>query len=76
MEFVPAECRSEVAPCQHIPLNDAGETVDSLYRTGTQEELEEALGSWLRATIKKLEEEQIPSGDIGNVEKSPKKLLS
>jgi len=54
MQFVPSECRYEPAPCQQIPLNDARETVDSLYRTGTQEELEEAVGSWLMATIKRL----------------------
>jgi uncharacterized small protein (DUF1192 family) len=26
-----------------------------LYRTGTQQEIEEALGAWLRATIRRLE---------------------
>jgi hypothetical protein len=59
MQFVPSECRSEPVPCHHIPLNDTGETVDSLYQTGTQEELEKALGKWLSATIKKLEGKQI-----------------
>ncbi len=54
-QFVPSECRSEVAPCQQIQLNDARETVDSLYRTGTQEELEETVGEWLKATIRRLE---------------------
>jgi len=54
MQFVPSECRSEATSCQQIQLNDAGETVDSVYRTGTQEELEEAVGSWLMATIKRL----------------------
>ena len=68
MQFVPSECRSEEAPCQQIPLNDARETVDSLYRTGTQEELEEAVGRWLRAIIKKLEMEQTQSGDLDTVE--------
>ena len=55
MQFVPFERRTAIIPCRHIPLNDAGETVNSLYRTGTQEELEEALGNWLRTTIKRLE---------------------
>jgi hypothetical protein len=36
MQFVPSECRSERIPCRHIRLNNAHETVDSLYRTGTQ----------------------------------------
>ena len=34
-----------------------GETIESLYRTGTQQELEIALGAWLRATIRRLEAE-------------------
>jgi len=36
-------------------LNEAGETVASLYRYGTQEELEEAVAQWLGATIAWLE---------------------
>jgi hypothetical protein len=76
MQFVPFECRSECMPCHHIGLNDAHETVHSLYRTGTQEELEEALGRWLSATIKRLEEKQIQTGDISNLETSPQKLGS
>ena len=63
MKFVPSECRSEPVPCHHIPLNKAGETVDNLYRTGTQEELEEALGTWLNGTIRRLEEEASEAGD-------------
>ena len=76
MQFVPAECRSEQAPCRHIRLNDAGETVDSLYRTGTQKELEEALARWLSATISKLERQQIQTGDISNLETFPTKVSS
>jgi hypothetical protein len=36
----------------------SGETLESLYRTGTQLEIEEALGDWLRATIRRLEAEK------------------
>jgi len=57
--FVPKECRYEAVPCRHIPLNEIGETVDSLYRTGTNEEIEETLRSWLLKTIQQFEE---PSG--------------
>ena len=53
--FVPQEYRSRSGACRYIPLNLAGETVDSFYRTGTQEELEKALRSWLIATIQELE---------------------
>lgn len=51
----PSEARSQKFPCQYIPLNEAGETVASLYSYGTQEELEEAVAQWLRATIAWLE---------------------
>jgi hypothetical protein len=64
MQFVPSKYRSELVPCHHIPLNEAGETVDSLYRTGTREELEEALQNWLTATIKRFEQVQ-NAGGIG-----------
>ncbi|HYL16156.1 MAG TPA: hypothetical protein VEV41_24200 [Terriglobales bacterium] len=55
MDFVPGERRYEGAPCRHIPLNEIGETVDSLYRTGTNEEIEQTLQSWLLKTIRQLE---------------------
>jgi hypothetical protein len=63
LQFVPYACRFEPIPCHHIQLNEARETVDSLYRTGTQQELEEALRDWLTATIKKLEQEEVRSGN-------------
>jgi hypothetical protein len=56
MSFVPKECHYEAVPCRHIPLNEAGETLDSLYRTGTNEEIERTLQSWLLKTIRQLEE--------------------
>lgn len=56
MRFVPKECRYEAVPCRHIPLNELGETVDSLYRTGTNEEIEQTVQSWLLETIQQLEE--------------------
>lgn len=55
MSFVPKECRSEAVPCRHIPLNELGETLDSLYRTGTNEEIEQTLQSWLLKNIRQLE---------------------
>ncbi len=47
MQFVPERARTEQVPCTHIPLSPSGETLESLYRTGTQQEIEEALGAWL-----------------------------
>lgn len=58
MNFVPLERRGEAAPCHHIPLNEAGETVDMIERRGDQQRLEEAVKEWLRANIKRLEEER------------------
>ena len=54
MGFVPNKSRREAVPCRHIPLNELGETVDSLYKTGTNEEIEQTLQSWLRETIRQL----------------------
>lgn len=58
-DFVPGDLKSEGVPCHHIPLNDDGETVDTLERQGTQIELEEAVIQWLRATIQRLEAERV-----------------
>src|SRR5437763_1786420 len=55
MRFVPLSQRSEALPCHHIPLDAQGQTVDSLMRWDSQEETEEALASWLRRTIGRLE---------------------
>lgn len=55
MQLVPESARKEQTPCIHIPLAPGGQTLDSLYRTGTQLEIEEALSTWLRATIQRLE---------------------
>lgn len=58
IQLVPPEFRSEQIPCRHIPFDSSGETLDSLYRYGDQVEIEEVVGGWLRATIKRLEEER------------------
>jgi hypothetical protein len=63
MMFVPYACRAEPVPCHYIRLNEAHETIDSLYRTGTQEEQEEAVRNWLTATIKRLGQEEVQTGD-------------
>jgi hypothetical protein len=58
MRLVPPDGRLEGVPCHHIPLNEAGETVETLEQRDDQPGLEEAVKTWLRATIKKLEEER------------------
>jgi hypothetical protein len=55
MQFVPENAREEQTPCIHIPLSPGGKTLEVLYRTGTQQEVEEALGAWLRATLQATE---------------------
>jgi hypothetical protein len=57
MQLVPENAQSRKVPCRYIPLNENGETVDSVYRTGTQEELEAAVMQWLKSTIERLERE-------------------
>jgi hypothetical protein len=57
-ELAPPPMRNCKIPCRFIPLNDQGETIDSLYRTATFEELEAALTRWLKSMIEKLEQER------------------
>jgi hypothetical protein len=57
-DFVPREAREENIPCHFIPLNQHGETVDSMERHAHQLELEDALKNWLRSTIARLERER------------------
>lgn len=55
LRLVPAEHRSRPSACRHIPLNKAGDTADSLYRTATPQQLETELRAWLITIIGNLE---------------------
>jgi len=55
INFVPEDCRNEQVPCRHIPLNSQGFSIDTYYRLGTQNEVEEAVATWLRKKINELE---------------------
>jgi hypothetical protein len=57
-DFVPDQYQCENIPCHHIPLNTAGETVDTMERQYNQLEMEEAVKEWLRATIVRIEQER------------------
>jgi hypothetical protein len=57
--LVPTERRANPIPCRHIVLNNRGETVDSLFRSGRQLDLEHAIAEWLRMTIQRLESERV-----------------
>jgi len=58
MQFVPADKHGERVPCRHIPLTSDGDTLLQLYRGGTEQEIEEAVSSWLGKEIAKLEGEE------------------
>jgi hypothetical protein len=60
-QFVPPEHRAESVPCRFIRLTEHHETIDHLYSTGTQAELEEALKNWLRKEIRRLEAQDMPA---------------
>jgi len=66
LDFVPNEHKNEEAACHFIPLNEAGETVQSLEQKGDQDRLEKVVSEWLRATIKRLKEEQAQSEQMSS----------
>ena len=70
LDFVPQDRRQMNFPCRHIQLTERGETITSFYEWGTEEELETALGAWLRQTIRDLENgEKARSQKAGNTQK-------
>jgi hypothetical protein len=76
MQLVPAEFREATVPCRHIPLDERHDTIQSLYRCATSEEIEMAVSEWLMNMIQKLELEQTQvSADLGALapQKSPQK---
>lgn len=65
-EFVPESLRQEKVACRFIELTKEGQTLEDLYRTGSQVEIEEALANWLRARIERIEQERALSGEAGS----------
>ena len=57
-DLVPPERRSEVVPCHHIPLNEEGETIETLELKDNQQLMEESLKLWLREKIAEIEAER------------------
>ncbi len=58
IEFVPPEVRnSEGDLCHKIPLNDRGDTIESLEREGDPNKLQAAVLEWLKRTVVRLEAE-------------------
>ena len=58
IDFVPPEEQRRRLPCHHIPLNETGETIETIERRADQLELEDTVKQWLRSTIKRLQEER------------------
>jgi hypothetical protein len=55
-DFVPAESQLEDVPCHYIPLNEQGDTIATLAKSGDQARLRSTLSEWLRSTIARLEQ--------------------
>jgi hypothetical protein len=51
IDFVPLKFRARLAPCRHIPVTEDGQTIESMYQTATQEEIERSLRTWLQRRI-------------------------
>ncbi|MDQ5844342.1 MAG: hypothetical protein M3539_03520 [Acidobacteriota bacterium] len=58
IDFVTSEHQGEVIPCHFIPLNEAGETIEDLELKDNEAKLERRVKDWLRARIRKIEEER------------------
>jgi hypothetical protein len=57
-EFAPPEVRnSKDDVCHKIPLNDKGDTVESLKEEGDPNKLQANVLAWLKNTVAKLEQE-------------------
>ena len=62
-QLAPEDMQRMKFPCRYIALNERGETIDSFYRFGTQEELETELRHWLKGTIERIEK-QIAKSEV------------
>jgi hypothetical protein len=51
LRFAPTDMRNQPAPCRYITLNEDGETLNNLYVTGTNQEIESVVRSWLVSTL-------------------------
>jgi hypothetical protein len=55
IDFVPEDRRVSPMPCHHIPLDSSGETVERMEEMGKQTRMQEAVKTWLRQTISRIE---------------------
>ena len=64
LDFVSLEHRAEEVPCNFIPLNTDGETINDLEMQDNQAKLEREVSEWLRARIKQIEEERTEHANV------------
>ena len=64
MQLVPPDQRGAKIPCRHIPLTKEGETLEYLYKCGSQQEIEDAMRNWLRSTIQQIESQRAQAGAV------------
>jgi len=55
IDFVPPEHKTEGIPCHHIPLDEAGDTIEELEALDNEWKTEHLVKNWLRARIRDLD---------------------
>jgi hypothetical protein len=70
MQLIPEDFRDRNIPCRYIPLNESGETIESFYLTGTQEEQESAVAHWLKTTIQSWSETHLDDCRVRDLHRS------
>lgn len=65
LDFVDPEHKGTEIPCHHIPLNEAGETIEDLEMADNEAKLEHKVKGWLRAKISEIEEERTTQAIAG-----------
>ena len=58
LDFVSPEHHGEIVPCHFIPLNEAGETIETLELDDNEAKLERQVKDWLRTRIREIEQER------------------
>jgi hypothetical protein len=62
IDFVPEDKQGAELPCHAIPLNEAGDTVETME--GEEVKLEEALKAWMHRKIREIELSRALSGSL------------
>jgi hypothetical protein len=65
LDFVSPQHHGTEVPCHHIPLTEAGETIEDLEVEDNEAKLERKVRDWLRAKIKEIEEERASLSQAG-----------